>query len=217
MIDNKNCLHDDKPLSSRGNERQCWTTGCWIMKVNRYSSYSTGKACPNKTPGPNHCRVSIWWLPTNRMMMVSRPSSCIVDPWTRNQKSALRAVPGSSVEYCHALRQGIVERKVRMVTHAVIVPGAEIHCDEIQWVMFSMIFTNMITHQTPWRLHRSCDCGRSLGRRVTTSDGHGCPAGSFGLARTRTRKIPVPWPRVRDSRQIPRGLSIILNIYIYNY
>ena len=58
---------------------------------------------------------------------------------------------------------------------------------------------------------------RSLRRVAFVSDGHGCPAGSFGLARTHTRKIPVPWPRVQDSRQIPRVLSIILNIYIYNY
>jgi len=36
--------------------------------------------------------------------------------------------------------------------------------------------------------------------QVPNSDGHGCPAGCFGLTRARTLRNPVPWPRVWDSR-----------------
>lgn len=54
-------------------------------------------------------------------MIVSSPRSCIIEPWTRIQKSASCTVPGACGEYCHALYPGIADSMVMIVTNAVIV------------------------------------------------------------------------------------------------
>ncbi len=58
--------------------------------------------------------------------MVINPRSCIMELWTRNQKSASCAVSGTCAECCHALYPGIAAGVVTMVTNAVIVG---FHCD----------------------------------------------------------------------------------------
>jgi hypothetical protein len=52
---------------------------------------------------------------------------------------------------------------------------------------------------------------------VRTSDAHGVPAGEFSLTRTRTRRKPVPWPRVRDPAANLTGLDNINNINNIKY